>query len=247
MKIAIRMDDITPDMDWKRFLEMKALLDEYGIKPLLGVVPDNQDPKLHKSEVKDDFWGYLVQLQKEGYILAMHGFQHVYTTKKAGLFPLNHNSEFAGLCYEQQKDMLKKGTEILRSHGITTDIFMAPSHSYDKNTLRALKELGYQKITDGFGTKPYNRYGLTFYPISFILGHSLKKKSGYTTMVVHTNMLSENDFIRYCQIFCEQRENLISFDEYIQVKPVKCHIWKAFSEYILAVSKYTLVKLRGAK
>lgn len=43
MKIAIRMDDITPDMNWDNFLALKALFDKYHICPLIGVVPDNRD------------------------------------------------------------------------------------------------------------------------------------------------------------------------------------------------------------
>ena len=40
MKIAVRMDDITPDMDWEKFEAFKTILDKYNIKPLLGIVPD---------------------------------------------------------------------------------------------------------------------------------------------------------------------------------------------------------------
>ena len=43
MKIAVRLDDITPDMDWERFLAVKKLLDRYGIKPLIGVIPDDEN------------------------------------------------------------------------------------------------------------------------------------------------------------------------------------------------------------
>ena len=49
MQIAIRLDDITPDMDWERFLAFKEILDGCGIKPLIGVVPDNRDENLHLS------------------------------------------------------------------------------------------------------------------------------------------------------------------------------------------------------
>ena len=49
MKIAVRMDDIAPGMDWKKFNDFKELLDEYGIKPLIGVVPDNQDDNLERD------------------------------------------------------------------------------------------------------------------------------------------------------------------------------------------------------
>ena len=46
MRIAIRLDDITADMNWEKFLRFKDLMDRYGIKPLLGIVPDNHDSKL---------------------------------------------------------------------------------------------------------------------------------------------------------------------------------------------------------
>ena len=49
MKIAVRLDDITPDMDWQRFFRFKALLDQYQVKPLIGVVPDNRDENLRGS------------------------------------------------------------------------------------------------------------------------------------------------------------------------------------------------------
>lgn len=245
MKIAIRLDDITPDMDWTRFLQMKNLLDAYEIKPLLGVVPCNQDPSLHKEGAREDFWNYLIQLQEEGYVLALHGYKHVYTTKKAGLFPLNHNSEFAGIPYAQQKNMLMQGMKILESHGIHTDLFMAPSHSFDKNTLRALKELGFKGLTDGFGSMPYDRNGLTFYPISFLLSHSLKRKSGYTTMVVHTNMMSESDMQRYSYILKRYGNQFISYREMINLPSKKRNVLIIIVEYIIAFSKMNLIYIKN--
>ena len=50
MKIAVRLDDITPDMDWERFLAVKKLLDRYKIKPLIGVIPDNRDENIKGKE-----------------------------------------------------------------------------------------------------------------------------------------------------------------------------------------------------
>ena len=58
MKIAVRLDDITPDMDWESFLRFKELLDRYQVKPLIGIVPDNQDEHLKGSDKgrPEDFW-----------------------------------------------------------------------------------------------------------------------------------------------------------------------------------------------
>lgn len=245
MKIAVRMDDITPDMDWEKFLSFKEILDTHDIKPLIGVVPENKDENLHRAREAGDFWEYIKELQENGWSVALHGWQHIYTTKKGGLFPLNRFSEFAGIPYQKQKEMLQDGTEILKQHGIVTDMFMAPAHSYDRNTLKALKELGYTCITDGFGKKPYTWKGLVFYPISFMMSRSLKKKNGYTTMVIHANEISEEGMERYKKMFAEHKDKFISYEEYLQQKSVKRGALGRCKEYVLANAKRFLVKVKG--
>lgn len=245
MKMAVRMDDITPDMNWENFYFFERLFREAQITPLLGIVPDNKDDNLSLEAPHEDFYAYMKELQKKGYCLAMHGCYHVYTTKCGGCFPLNNYSEFAGLPYEKQKEMLAFGQKKLKEQGIETDIFMAPAHSYDKNTLRALKALGFIKITDGFGKTPYTDSGLTFYPISFLLSRSLKKKKGVTTMVIHANTVTEADKKRYEEIFRDYGKNMISYSEYLEMEPVKRSIFGRIGEYLLAKSKTMLVGVKS--
>lgn len=247
MNISIRMDDITPDMDWAKFLRFKELCDLYQVKPLIGVVPENQDSMLHIDEARNDFWEYLLELEKEGWIIAQHGCTHIYSTKKKGCFPLNAISEYAGKSYEEQLASLKKGKEILESHGIHTEIFMAPAHSYDKNTLKALKEAGFIKLTDGFGDKPYQWMGMTFYPISFKQSNSLKQESGYTTFVIHANTMNDKDFERYEKMFAEHKDKLISYQDYLQITPEKRGVLGRIKEYLMAISKYVLVRLNSIR
>ncbi len=243
MNISIRMDDITPDMDWAKFLRFKELCDLYQVKPLIGVVPENQDSMLQINEKKDDFWEYVLQLEKEGWSIAQHGCTHIYSTRKKGCFPLNSISEYAGKPYEEQLVNLKKGKEILESHGIYTDIFMAPAHSYDKNTLKALRVAGFTKLTDGFGNRPYEWRGLTFYPISFKQSKSLKQENGYTTFVIHANTMNDRDFERYEKLFAEHNKKLISYRDYLQVAPEKRSGVGRVKEYLMAISKYVLVRV----
>jgi predicted deacetylase len=244
MRIAIRMDDITPDMDWDKFNKFKTILDRYGVKPLIGVVPDNQDPKLSLNEAHEDFWDYIKELQNDGWTIAMHGLSHLYTTKEGGMFPLNHKSEFAGYSYDKQCEMISKGKELLASHGIYTDIFMAPSHSYDVNTIEALKKNGFTKITDGFGYEPYERYGMTFYPISANRGSVLKSsRDGAVTFVVHTNTMKDKEFDYYEQV-C-QNQSMISYRDLFRETPVRRGIFGALRERLMASAKYTLVRLRS--
>lgn len=247
MNISIRMDDITPDMDWAKFLRFKELCDLYQVKPLIGVVPENQDTMLHINEAREDFWEYLLQLKEEGWTIAQHGCTHIYSTKRKGCFPLNAISEYAGKTYGEQLASLKKGKEILESHGIYTDIFMAPAHSYDKNTLKALKAAGFTKLTDGFGDKPYEWQGMFFYPISFKQSNSLKCKDGYTTFVIHANTMNDKDFERYEKMFAGHKDKLISYQAYLQVTPDKRGIAGRSKEYLMAVSKYILVRLNSIR
>ncbi len=239
------MDDITPDMNWDNFSFFRDLFDKLGITPLLGIVPKNSDKNLQIEPEREDFYEIMKGLKQEGYVLAMHGYQHLYTTKKGGCFPLNHFSEFAGVPYEQQKRMLADGKRILSENGIETDIFMAPAHSYDNNTLRALKEVGFTKLTDGFGTTPYLWKEMVFYPISFRLAGSLKKQKGYTTLVIHANTINDSDRQRYTTLFAQNRETFISYEEYLRAKPVKRGVFAGVVEYGMANIKHSLVSIRG--
>lgn len=247
MRIAIRMDDITPDMDWAKFLRFKELCDQYQIKPLIGVVPDNQDANLHIDEPAGDFWGYVRQLAEDGWCVAQHGVTHCYRTKKMGCFPLNRLSEFAGTGYENQYRALQRGKKILSDHGIRTDLFMAPAHSFDRDTVKALKKLGFCRMTDGFGDFPYTRWGMTFYPISYRQGSVLKnqKSDGFTTFVVHTNMMCDKDFARYEQLFADCRDRLVSYAELLQVKPRRRGVFGNMKEYVMAVVKFALVAAKA--
>ena len=243
MYITIRLDDITPDMDWSKFNTVKEILDKHQVKPLIGIVPDNGDSKLKLNDSRADFWDYVKELQDNGWTVAMHGLNHLYTTKKGGLFPLNMKSEFAGLDYATQDSMIKKGKEILESHGIHTDMFMAPSHSYDKNTLKALKANGFTKVTDGFGKKPYKRAGITFYPISMQKSKSIKDSSnGITTFVYHANTMECKDFQSFEKLF--EKTTVVSYSDFFEYNIESRNLFSNISEYLLAKTKYLLVRYR---
>ena len=246
MKIAIRMDDITPDMDWGKFNRFKDLLDAYHIAPLIGVVPKNKDEKLSLNPEREDFWNYIGQLRDRGWIIAMHGYKHRYTTKDPGLFPIGGKSEFAGLPFERQDEMIRKGKRILRAGGIDTDIFMAPSHSFDKNTLAALKKNGFNRITDGFGTEPYRAYDFVFYPIAVKRSDSLKEtKDGIVTFVYHANTMEDKDFDKLKELLDSGK--VVSYSEYFRRDVEDRSVVGIAGQYALARAKYLAVQLRKYK
>ena len=251
-------------MDWPKFLKFKGLLDYYGVKPLIGVIPDNQDPMLkdfhersHKEAISDteseenkepaDFWAYVKELQKNGWKIALHGLNHVYTTKKGGIFPLNDFSEFAGLPYVEQLELLSYAVDIFNEQEIETDIFMAPAHSYDLNTIKALKLLGFTKITDGFGDAPYHYKDMDFYPISFKRSSTLKKADGYSTFVYHTNTMNDRDFEAFEALLKGSGNSyeIIDYEEYLSAPVESRGAAGAIKERALALFKRTLVKVHS--
>ena len=205
----IRLDDIAPDMDWKRFYRVKEIFDKYNIRPLIGVVPDNRDKTLHKEEGREDFWNVVCQLQESGWAVAQHGTYHCYETKDSGILGINPFSEFAGLSFENQVKKLQAGKQILEENGIRTDVFMAPGHTYDKNTLRALKECGFHVITDGLSSKPYMEDGILCIPCRL---RGFKKPDGIDTICLHTNLMDEQD-MKELEAFCKaNREVIMPFE-----------------------------------
>jgi len=261
MRIAIRLDDITPGMDRERFGRLKALMDQHGVRPLIGVVPDCRDPKLAVDEPMENFWEFVRDLkERQGWSVAMHGCHHVYTTKEGGIFPLGRKSEFAGLPYERQKSLLETGKSILAGHGIDTDIFMAPGHSYDDSTLAALKECGFCAVTDGYGSRPYRWKGLTFYPIAFhrtaVLSRARSKEADRmdprrstglhrltlaqegdetTTFVIHTNTMSDKELAFYDNLFSTQ--DIMPFDALTEMTAVNRTTAGRWKEQIMAAAK----------
>ncbi len=247
MKIAIRLDDITPDMDWEKFRRFEKILDKYSIAPLLGIVPDNQDENLMRNPIMPDFDKQIKEWEAKGWVLAMHGWKHIYTTKKGGLFPLNNFSEFAGVSKEKQREMILDGVKKLQRQGVRTNIFMAPAHSFDKNTLAVLKEAGFEYITDGFGDCPYEWKNLIFLPIAFQKNKDIEKDRGYTTLVFHTNTMNEKDFLNFEKVLEKHKKDFISYKEYLEVPAVKQTLAGKIKEYTMATIKRLLVTIYSLK
>lgn len=246
MKITVRMDDITPDMDWKSFDAFCALFEKYGIRPLLGIVPANADPKLQIEEADPLFYEKMKRLQKAGYTLAMHGCYHVYATKRGGSFPLNAQSEFAGRPEEEQRELLTKGKTLLEAQGIHTDIFMAPGHTFDRTTVKLLRQLGFSYITDGFGKRPYVRDGMTFLPISFLRRFCFSDREGITTIVIHANHSTKQELKTYEEMFRANRERFVPYAAFMEQTALRQGIRARALEYAMALMKQRAASAKRA-
>lgn len=246
MNTAVRLDDITPDMDWDKYKRIEKILDDNGIAPLIGVVPFNMDDNLRRCKTplsEEEFVSYLKECEGKGWVISLHGFNHVYTSSKKGIFPLNNFSEYAGIPFERQLSMLTEGKEKLKSMGFDTDFFMTPAHTYDRNTLKALEAAGFKKVTDGFGKGPYIRGELTFYPISRKRSECISDRAGYTTLVLHTNSMEDKDIDNFEAMIRDNREHFIDYGEFLNINPVKRGALGNITEYFTALAKYIIVKL----
>ena len=217
MKVLIRFDDICPTMDWGQWAKAEAILLKYDIKPLIGVIPDCMDPTLQIDQPKSNFWNWVREKQQLGYEIAMHGFQHVYDNQCKGVISKGVNTEFAGHPYEVQLDKIRKGRDILMSHSIETDVFFAPSHSYDFNTLKALAKCGFKYVSDGKSISPIIREGIVCVPCRDGGAFSLLPQSHFT-FVFHANEWSSPDkeygYHRLKFVAERYQNSIVSFNEY---------------------------------
>ena len=145
----IRLDDASDHMNTERWDRIERMLDENGVKPLVGIIPVNRDPMLLEFAEDPGFWEKARHWQEKGWRIALHGFEHLYTSNCAGINPVHDRSEFAGHPLEKQRQMIRDGVRILKERGLEPTAFFAPSHTFDKNTLEALRlESGIRTISD---------------------------------------------------------------------------------------------------
>jgi predicted deacetylase len=132
--LLIRFDDIVPNMNWSLMNKCENLFDKYNIKPLLGIIPQNQDKELQAYKKNENFWDQARTWQKKGWEISMHGFSHVYDreTNRKDYFGYGGRSEFFGRDFETQEMRIRKGLQVFRDEKINIRSFFAPNHTYDK-------------------------------------------------------------------------------------------------------------------
>src|SRR5262249_14642035 len=154
-KYLIRFDDICPTMNWPIWERVEESLLDARIKPILAVIPDNQDLKLRVAQPNLEFWNKVRAWQTRGWTIGLHGYQHLAHTCDGGVLKINKWGEFSGLAYDVQRSKLQRALAIFDSEGVRPELWIAPGHSFDAITLRALEEIGIHFLSDGFSLYPY--------------------------------------------------------------------------------------------
>lgn len=213
VKYLLRLDDACPTMHAERWLKIEQILDKYGIRPMVGVIPNNEDELQQCSPENNSFWELVRLWEAKGWSIALHGFNHCYISNNAGINPLWTRSEFAGLPLDTQTNKISQGVNILRTHGINPKYFFAPSHTFDRNTLKAIETCSdIRVISDTIATKPYRRYGFVFIPQ--LGGRCMEiKLNGFWTFCLHPSFMSDSDFEAIDKFLSSHVGQFISFNE----------------------------------
>ena len=213
--ILIRLDDIAENMNWDLMRKCEDLFDKHNIKPLLGVVSNNQDTELLAYEKNDQFWGQVRAWKKKNWEIAMHGYTHIYDkdTFKKDYFNYGGKSEFFGHSFDEQFSRIKKSLMIFKKENIEIRSFFAPNHTYDQNTFSALKKNNITNVIDGYGIMPYSKNNLNFIPQLFY--KQILLPFGIQSTQIHLNYWSDNDFEKFKDFIEKNKSKIISFDQAI--------------------------------
>lgn len=211
-RYLIRLDDASDYMDIENWKRMERLLDKFSIKPIFGIIPNNKDPEmLSKYDHNLGFWNLVNVWIGKGWTAALHGYEHLYVTREGGLNPVNDRSEFAGLPYEIQAEKIKKGWEILKEHGIDPKIFFAPAHTFDENTLKAIKEVvNIRIISDTIANDIYKEGDFYFIPQQS--GRVRKLPFKTITFCYHPNTMEDMDYERLEGFLIKNYKKFVGFE-----------------------------------
>lgn len=208
LNYIIRLDDACPNMNHDKWRKVENLLDKYNIKPIVGIIPESKD-QLFIWNKDEKFWDITVKryIEKE-WIIAQHGCYHLYHLTKDGKY-----SEFIGLSYEEQFQLIKRGYDILISHGVKPRCFFAPAHSFDDLTIDVCRDIGYfDFISDGNSLYPYKYKGMLFYPNLFDTPCEILP-FGIYTFVLHPNFITDKSLENLERFIIKNKKYFRNFDE----------------------------------
>jgi hypothetical protein len=209
----LRFDDLCPTVEQHRWQGLRDLVLEFGIRPILAVIPDNQDPAMECSPADPGFWAQMREMEAAGATIAAHGFQHLCEKHSKNLIGLHQKTEFAGLGLEVQRQRVQAGLRTLREHGLNPRLWVAPRHTFDMTTLRAIRQEGIDYISDGLARIPFTRGGVTWIPQQ--LWSPVEKSKGLWTICVHSNSTMKPQFLKLQSFLRKCAEQFTSFDRVV--------------------------------
>lgn len=190
----LRLDDASKHWNRPNWQRMHDLLAAYGVKPIVAIIPHNEDRALLQYPIDETYRDTIRGWINEGWTPALHGYNHVYITKSGGMNPVNHRSEFAGVSLELQREKIARGVEEFKEIvGKDPEIFVAPSHTFDENTLKSLRqESNIRVISDTVANDIYYRDDFYFVPQQS--GRVRRLRMKLVTFCYHPNIETDLGF-----------------------------------------------------
>lgn len=241
-KYIIRLDDASHYSNEEKWDRIESILRKFKIKPIIAVIPNNKDEKIMYSKAKKSFWKKVKYWESLGWTIAMHGYEHKFhkVNKSSLILPFYDKSEFAGLSLEEQSEKINKSIEIFKKNDIYPKVWIAPGHTFDKNTLVAIKKSTKIKIiSDGISLNPFSTNGLNFIPQQL---WSFKYKSfGLWTICLHPDTMTETEFEKIEQSIYKN----ISKNIFIGLEELDFNFSnKSFSDLIYSYSFWIKYKIK---
>ena len=230
-KYLLRLDDSCSTQKKENWDEIEAILDRLNIKPIVAVIPFNKDKNLFLDSEDDNYWAKVKYWESKGWEIALHGHSHQYhkVNKKDLILPFYNRSEFGGLDLKKQCVLIKESYEHFLENNIKPNIWIAPSHTFDKNTLIALKnctEIKY--VSDGIALQPFKFMDFVFFPQQLWIPK--KKIMGVWTICIHPNTMDKESLNKFQEIISDEffKGKFINTDEaqhYIKKFSIKSYLY----------------------
>lgn len=208
----IRLDDACEHWNKDNWHKMHDLLFKYNIKPLVAIIPKCEDKALLKYPYDSEYESTIKNWISDGWTPCLHGYNHVFQTSESGINPVNNFSEFAGVSLDLQKEKIRAGYELLKNKDINPEVFVAPAHTFDLNTLEAIKsESKIRIISDTVANDIYKDGDFYFIPQQSGMVRNLRFK--IVTFCYHPNTMSQNNFIDLEEFIIKHKDNFVSFND----------------------------------
>ena len=217
-RYLIRLDDACDTMKRHNWELIEQVLKQHAIKPIVAVIPDNQDAQLMYGARDPSFWDKVRDWTAQGWTVAMHGYRHVmHPTDTKLLVPFYSRSEFAGLSLQEQAARIRSGWQLFLAERVVPQIWVAPAHSFDELTLRAVyAETSIRVVSDGIAWNPFHEYGFCWIPQQ--LWRLAERKWGLWTVCLHPNEMTPKSIAAFGTALGENFHGRISDFKCIQLR-----------------------------
>tara|TARA_Y100000022_G_scaffold196614_1_gene203873 strand:+ start:766 stop:1533 length:768 start_codon:yes stop_codon:yes gene_type:complete len=216
-KYILRLDDASHFSDLYKWSLIENILEKNNIRPLVAVIPKNEDNKLFFNKKNKNFWNDIKRWKNKGWTIGMHGYKHIYhkVKRRKNIFPFYNRSEFSQLPIKEQRDKIKKSFSLFKKNKIIPNVWIAPSHCFDYNTLKALEmETPIRIISDGFYLSPHFEKGFVFIPQQ--LWKLKQKYFGLWTICLHPDSMSIDEIKK----FSEDLNKFSTKNHFVQIEEI---------------------------